>query len=354
MKTFAPAAAVICMLVVQGVFGAVNPATLQKGAENLLSYTAPDGKVLSYQLYVPAAYTPSAKIPLYVWMHGGGTVTPPLDTNYSAMHMLKINPKWSETTYPCIVFEPFCAPGWCTKAAQTTFTTGQCWDGYGWANGTPAHVHDLNNPPVALALICAFIPILEKDLGLDSSRCYALGWSNGGYATWDLLMLHPELFAAGVPISGAGDTSHASRFVNIPVWAFHSGDDDVIPYSGTQTMIDKLTALGGKPKLTNTNGWKHFAYAPTFQTADLLPWLFSQSKSGTSTTMNRFQAAPSSLGGIRAQRIVGPYGMLFSRSAQRLKTVGLYNVKGELIGRGLVGVDGMVKPQEPSRSSRAR
>jgi pimeloyl-ACP methyl ester carboxylesterase len=322
-----------CFLLIQTAFGLVDPSTLQKGAYTNLSYTTSDGKTLYYQIYVPATYKTSDRLPLFLWMHGGSSLSPGgLDSQYDALTLLKTNPNWNETTYPCAIVEPLCSPDWC---GEPSFVPGYpCWDGFGWAYGTPAHVHNLNNPPVGIKYVCELVPILEKDLGLDSLRCYATGWSNGGYAAWDLIMLRPDLYAAALAISGAGDTSHAYRFFNIPVWAFHSGDDDVVPFSGSQTMIDKLTALGGTPKLTNTNGWKHFAYAPAFQTPELVPWLFSQNKktSPSAVAAGRTERVSTSLRPARVSSIfLSSEGRLMIRAASGdVAPAALYDLHGRM------------------------
>jgi hypothetical protein len=128
---------------------------------------------------------------------------------------------------------------------------------------------------------------------------------------------------------------------------------DLIPYSGTQTMIDKLTALGGKPKLTNTNGWKHFSYAPTFQTAELLPWLFAQSKSGTSA-ISGAKRAVFSRQWPSTHLVADHQGILVGKATGNTNLVNFYNVNGALVCRGLVGTNGRIKPTEIFPSTPAR
>jgi len=244
---------------------AVLPSDLKKGEYNSLQYTSADGKVMRYSLYLPASYTSTAKLPFLAEVHGGGV--PPKATpakGGSAKRYLEKNPSYSEAKYPCVFFEPVANPDWCKS----------CWDEKGW--GTGSHKHDLKAPPTGIALILELIPKLLKELGCDANRCYVAGASNGGYATWDLIVYRPDLFAAAVPICGAGDPSKASRIVDVPIWAFHGTADKWVPFKGTKDMIDALEAAGGKPKHTYIEGGNHHAWDPAWENPELVPWLFAQ------------------------------------------------------------------------------
>ncbi len=54
----------------------------------------------------------------------------------------------------------------------------------------------------------------------------------GGYGVWEAAERWPNYWAAVAPIAGAGDPSKADRLVDLPIWAFHSADDDIVPVSG--------------------------------------------------------------------------------------------------------------------------
>ena len=61
---------------------------------------------------------------------------------------------------------------------------------------------------------------------MDKSRVYVVGASMGGYATWQLAMSRPELFAAIIPICGGGMYWNAGRLIHMGVWVFH-GEEDI-------------------------------------------------------------------------------------------------------------------------------
>jgi predicted peptidase len=250
-----------------GAAGEVLTATdLKKGAYNHLVYTSASGAVMHYYVYLPAAYTPSAKLPLFLEVHGAGPQAAKAEGGGSARRYLGLNPSYSEEKYPCVFVEPLVNPDWKIS----------CWDGRGW--GTGSHTHELKAPPKGIGLILELLPKLLADLGCDADRCYVTGASNGGYATWDLITYRPELFAAAIAICGAGDPAQAKRIADLPIWAFHGTADRTVPCKGTTDMIAALEAAGGKPKSTYFEGMGHKCWDPAWQTPELVPWLFSQNR----------------------------------------------------------------------------
>jgi hypothetical protein len=120
---------------------------------------------------------------------------------------------------------------------------------------------------------------------IDARRLYVTGLSMGGYGAWEAAERGPNYGAAAAPIAGAGDPSYASRLVNLPLWAFHSADDSVVPVSGSRDMVQAIRAAGGQPKYTEYSNLGHGCWlAPytiigrTSPTPDFFPWLFAQRK----------------------------------------------------------------------------
>ena len=63
----------------------------------------------------------------------------------------------------------------------------------------------------------------------------------GAYATWDLLVRAPAIFAVGIPMIGGGDTKRASR-ITARVWAFHSRADRSVPVNASREIVDAVAA----------------------------------------------------------------------------------------------------------------
>ena len=101
----------------------------------------------------------------------------------------------------------------------------------------------------------------------------------GGCATYDLLMRYPEKFAAGIPVCGWGDTTKANEIKDIPLWIFHSDDDDIVKVEHSRKMHNALLEVGGKSKYTEYTGIKHDSWVKAYKEPDLFEWLFSKKKS---------------------------------------------------------------------------
>ena len=129
---------------------------------------------------------------------------------------------------------------------------------------------------------------------VDTSRVYVTGTSMGGMGAWDIMYREPTLFAAGVPMSGGGDTRTASTIKDIPVWAFHGSADPLVPVTDTRNMIQALQDAGGNPKYTEVPNGGHVIWDPIYQDAShtLYPWLFAQSRPAPAPTVGSVSANP--------------------------------------------------------------
>jgi len=127
---------------------------------------------------------------------------------------------------------------------------------------------------------------LIQDFGsqyqVDTRRIYLTGFSNGGFATVDLIKQYPDLFAAGVPISGGGSPSSSTvdALKDVPFWFFHGANDSVVRPSSSSRLANALVAAGGDTQLTLVPGGGHNSgYEFAFRDSDnqFYPWLFNQS-----------------------------------------------------------------------------
>ena len=101
----------------------------------------------------------------------------------------------------------------------------------------------------------------------------------GGYGIWELITRRPELFAACIPVCGAGIPSLASRLTNIAIWAFHGALDNTVPASGSRDMYEAITAAGGtKVRYTEIPGVWHDSWIKAYKTEGLVDWLYEQHK----------------------------------------------------------------------------
>jgi len=113
---------------------------------------------------------------------------------------------------------------------------------------------------------------------VDEQRVYLTGLSMGGYGTWSLACEHPERFAAIAPICGGGNRLLAHKLKDVPVWAFHGAQDDVVPLAETEKMVKAVEASGGKVKLTVYPHAGHDSWTATYANPKLTKWLLRHRK----------------------------------------------------------------------------
>ncbi len=112
---------------------------------------------------------------------------------------------------------------------------------------------------------------------IDADHVYAMGASMGGYATWQIAMSMPEVFAAIVPICGGGMYWNASRLRNVPVWAFHGALDETVRCEESQKMVDRVNKRGNA-RLTVYPDAKHDSWSATYANREVFEWLLSNKR----------------------------------------------------------------------------
>lgn len=128
----------------------------------------------------------------------------------------------------------------------------------------------------------AVFEILEKvqaEYRTDSDRVYLTGYSMGGFATWELSILRPDLFAAIIPVCGRGIPPAAENIATMPTWAFHGARDSNVPVSGSREMIAAMKAAGGEPRYTEYPALSHEIWEGVYRSMDVYKWLLKQRRS---------------------------------------------------------------------------
>jgi predicted peptidase len=227
---------------------------------------------MTYYLYAPADYTPSGHYPLVLILHGGGEVA-----------LAKAAPVYNENL---LVNQDY-------VRAFTNVATQQRWPsfvlvpqaaaGNRWVN-VPASDRSYtlaSQPSVSLAMAMSILTsTLQSFPAIDRERVYVTGISMGAFGTWEAAERWPNIFAAAMPIAGAGDPNAATALTHMAIWAFHGTADTTVPVAGSRRMISAIRADGGGACYTEYRGRGHDLWAvksPLDQT-ETLAWLFSQSK----------------------------------------------------------------------------
>jgi Phospholipase/Carboxylesterase len=92
---------------------------------------------------------------------------------------------------------------------------------------------------------------LQSDLNINSDQIYLAGFIEGANGVWELGLAHPEMFAALVPVGGYIGypftvPGNICDLKDVPIWAFHSEKDTLVPPNAQQMLVDALRSCGNK------------------------------------------------------------------------------------------------------------
>ena len=111
-----------------------------------------------------------------------------------------------------------------------------------WASSLRPHSGShISRVSKAQHVLLALLDRLLGELPVSPRLLVLAGVSMGAYATWDLLVRAPAVFAVGIPMSGGGDPHRAGR-VTARVWAFHSRADQIVPVNGSRQIVGAVAA----------------------------------------------------------------------------------------------------------------
>lgn len=188
-----------------------------------------NGLSMSYATFAPKNI--SAKVPLIIWLHGGGEggndPTVALLGNKAANHA---SPEIQVLFGGAYVLAPQ-APTFWMQAAEG-MTRGKDNDVYN------AAVFDLIQEYVS------------QNPNIDAKRIYVGGCSNGGYMSLKLILEHPDYFA-GAYISALAysnefvSDSQIQKIKNVPMWFIHSKDDGTTKADETVVPLYKRLKHAG-------------------------------------------------------------------------------------------------------------
>ena len=198
-------------------------------------------KKLQYAIAIPDNFDPSRKYPCVIFLHGSGTRGNDPDVllgNCYFEHTAALG-------YDAVSFAPQC-------------------NSDSWFD-----VHEQLIDFAEFVSSCDFV---------DEDRVYLMGASMGGYATWQLAISRPDLFAAIVPICGGGTYWNAYRLCSMGVWAVHGANDDAVLPEESVKMVNAIRAAGGKAELSILEGVGHGSWVYAYTSREIYDWMFSHSR----------------------------------------------------------------------------
>jgi predicted peptidase len=214
-------------------------------------------KLFRYRLFVPSNIQSGERYPLLVWLHGLGENG---EDNTRSLGWLKLILDDLDHLYK---YRYFILVVQCPPTNRTWFRS-------------PRGVSEGNEDD----MVAVTFDILQKTLAerpIDEDRVYLAGLSAGGAGCWEMAMRYPDVFAAVVPLASAGgDTSRASRLVNIPIWAFNNRDDPVSPLARVKKTVVAVQAAGGNVYLTVFPKGGHDAWTEALRDHHAMDWMLAQ------------------------------------------------------------------------------
>ena len=216
-----------------------------------------DNTVLPYRLILPENYDDAKSYPMIFFFHGAGERGN--DNKLQFFHLVQYI--YDNAPEDCIIVAPQCP-------------ANNQWVDTPWING--AYSTEAVPESNEMVAVVELLEDLEVKYNVDDDRIYVIGLSMGGFATWDALMRHNDIFAAGIPICGGGDPSQAELLKETPIFTFHAVNDTAVPYQGTKQTVDAIKAVGGtKIEYTEYATGGHGIWNQAIQTKGLLEKLFN-------------------------------------------------------------------------------
>ena len=214
------------------------------------TFTNRRGDTLSYRLLKPEGYDATQRYPLLVSLHGGAGYGTDNIRQLASWEIQRLTEPGNRKKYPAFILAPQCS-------------RGASWGGLPHLAARDTIVFDLLNA-------------LEEEFSIDPGRRYVAGHSLGGYGTWYFIGTRPSVFAAAIPLCGAGDPALAKNMVDVAVWAFHGEMDRNVPVDGSRNVVTAIQQAGGHPRYTEFPGVGHYLNPSLNTTPGILDWLFSQ------------------------------------------------------------------------------
>ncbi|MBO4355752.1 MAG: prolyl oligopeptidase family serine peptidase [Clostridia bacterium] len=230
---------------------------------NPKSFKASNGVNMPYQIYLPDNYDDEKSYPCILYMHSAGvrcTDNSHIKAGEAAFLFNLVDSKYKDEV---IVIAPCCpeTAKWVTVDNWNSVT-------YDYVNTKPA--------PYMVATMELF-EYYRSELNIDDTRLYTYGMSMGGFAVWDLITRNPGLFAAAIPVAGAGDPTAIGDADGTAIWIFHGSVDSVVPVNSARVMLKALEDAGRTDiKYTEFTGMDHGIWSATANTKGLFDWLFAQ------------------------------------------------------------------------------
>lgn len=211
---------------------------------------------IKYQLLKPE-HKNTTKLPLIIVFHGSGAVGTDNAAQLGILAKLWAMPE-IKSSCPAYVL----APQFATRSSNYV------------EDKQRGVLTSVAQPCLETAL--QLIDSLKTSLNIDFTRIYALGFSMGGSSVTNALSARPDLFAAGISISGIPQFDKAKTLSNIPLWLMHGNLDTENPFASDAQFYEEFKA---KKRFWEFDGKAHNDIFSSLILGDAIPkWLSKHKK----------------------------------------------------------------------------
>lgn len=232
-------------------------------------FTDSTGYTINYRIFLPEDYSEDKEYPLLLFFHGAGSKGNDNESQLNAgvQQMFTYS---GGNVRNSIVIAPQCP--------LLSPDTAKWVDVPNWVDGCKYSTMIIPESTQMKAVV-ELLGYVRDTYSTDESRWYVTGLSMGGFATWDIIVRHPELWAAAVPLCGGADYRKASVIKDLPIWTFHGDQDPTVPIHGTNEMVAALKAAGSTVVKYNVlQGQKHDIWNGVYSYTSMWTWMYKQQK----------------------------------------------------------------------------
>jgi len=108
------------------------------------------------------------------------------------------------------------------------------------------------------AMLQELVTLAVRDWPVDQQKVVVMGYSMGGFGTWNLLSSSPELFSAAIPIASSPKDWIEKISTAVPIYAIHSELDKQILLSDVESEILLLQNRGVDIELVIAKNIDHY------------------------------------------------------------------------------------------------
>ena len=196
------------------------------------SYKAVDGINYSYAEYTPKK--DDKKNALVIWLHGAGEGGTDTSIDLLANEVTAMaGDQFQKDMNDAYVIAPQCPTMWMDGG------NGE------YQNGEKGSIY-------AKGLFDLIDTYVKNNPDVDTNKIYIGGCSNGGYMTMEMILKHPDYFAAAFPICEAYQDQYITdaeidAIKDLPIWFTYAKTDTTVDYTlCTEPTVKRLLAAGAK------------------------------------------------------------------------------------------------------------